>query len=125
MTNEELLRRARVFDAGPPPVCNQFVLDEDDGEDSKTDSLTIEYRGSTGWAICSGSCCIDKETGYIEFESMPSERQKDFTKRTRFSTPQEAFAFLDEWKLKKREEALQLPFMIPWKKYKKGNFCGQ
>ena len=118
MTNEEMLSRARVFDAGPPPTLNQFILDEDDGDESGISNLTVEYRSKTGWAICSGRCCLDKESGELEYESMPSSRTGDYIARTRFASPQEAFAFLAEWKPKQREAALKSPHMIRWKDQK-------
>lgn len=112
MTDEELLSRARVFDAGPPPTVNQFVLDEDDDQPM---NLTVEFRGKTGWAICNGRCCLSKEDSDFEYETFPSSRTDDFIARTRFASAREAFAFLAEWKPKAREDALKSPHMIRWK----------
>lgn len=114
MTDDELLSRARVFDAGPRPTINHYVLDEDD--DSQGHNLTVEYRGETGWAICTGGrSCLDKATGLYAFEAMPTHRDEEYIARTRFATAQDAFAFLAEWKPKARAEALRSGKFFRWK----------
>lgn len=118
MTDAELLARARSFDAGPPPTLNQFILDEDDGDEHELHNLRIEWRGVTGWAICDGRCCLSKEDGDFEYEGMSSSRSAGFITRTRFASPQEAFAFLAEWRPKQREAALRIEGMIRWKDQK-------
>jgi hypothetical protein len=120
MDDSELLKRARSFDAGPPPTINQFVLDEDDDADYGLSNLRIEWRGETGWAICNGRSCLSKDDGEFEYESMPSSRTDEFIARTRFATPQEAFAYLAEWKPKQREAARKMPGMIEFKDWKRG-----
>lgn len=39
---------------------------------------------------------------------------EDFYSKTRFATPQEAFAFLFPWKEKMRKYYNTLPYMQPW-----------
>jgi hypothetical protein len=115
MTNEDLLKRAIVFNAGPPPTVNQYVLDEDD--DSQGHDMTIEYRGQSGWAICVGRSCVNKITGELEYEAYSSDRTDEFIANTRFPTPQEAFEFLWEWKANKREDARHNSIYIRWKDF--------
>jgi hypothetical protein len=113
MTPADLLSLALSFNAGPPPTINQFILDEDDPCDH--DPMRIESRGVTGWAICDGRACINRETDEMEYEPMPSSRTEAFIARTRFASPTEAFAFLDDWKARRRAEAMKRPGMIQWK----------
>lgn len=115
----ELLARAIKFDAGPAPVVGAFLMDEDDDCESR---MTVESRGSTGWAVCDGRMCLTKR-GDMIYESMPSYRTDQFIKRTRFATPQEAFAALAVWKEKQRKRARTVGVgpkkfkPIPWKEY--------
>jgi len=55
--------------------------------------ITIQLRGSTGWAVVS-------DTGYVlnrdrdwEYEPAPSSRTDDFIRRTRFASSDDALAF--------------------------------
>jgi len=120
MDDAELLKRARSFDADPPPTINQYVLDEDDDADYGLSNLSIEWRGETGWAICRHGSCLNKGDGKFEREPMPSRRTDEFIAHTRFATPQEAFAYLAEWKPKQREAARKMPGMIEYKDWKRG-----
>jgi hypothetical protein len=111
MTDGELLRRARSFDAGPPPVVNGWVLEEDD---RCVANMEVACRGETGWAIVDGACCVDRETGGLVFEPMPSSRSEEFIARTRFPSAREAFAFLWPWKEACRSRALA-EGLVRWK----------
>lgn len=58
-------------------------------------SIYIEHRGETGWAIIQRGTCLNKE-GKWEFEPMPSSRTEEFFQRTRFKDEQEAFEFFEK-----------------------------
>lgn len=56
MNDAELLERAIVFYAGPPPSVNQYILQEH----HKTHTpMTVEKR-DVSWVICNGPFCLKK-----------------------------------------------------------------
>lgn len=105
MTDAELLARARVFHAGSLPVEDGRVIDE--GKPCELGAMTVEHRGTTGWAICCGGTCLDRTTGRRIVEPQPSSRTDDFIARTRFPDIRQAFAFLDAWKASERADAMK------------------
>lgn len=57
----------------------------------------LKKKGSQGWIILVGNNrCLNRE-GDIEPDKMSSNQDDVFLKRTRFSTPFEAFTFLKKW----------------------------
>lgn len=48
--------------------------------------LTIVHRGSTGWAVSTGTATVNSDLEN-EYEPMPSSRTDDYIARTRFSLP--------------------------------------
>lgn len=46
--------------------------------------ITIVHRGSTGWAVSTGSATVNTDLEE-EYEPMPSGRSEDYISRTRFS----------------------------------------
>jgi hypothetical protein len=110
MTDQELLARAIKFDAGPPVHINGWIVDVNDpADDIDHHRYTIEWRGRS-WAICNGSMALNKD-GEWEYESMPTHRTENFLTRTRWSTAQEAFAFLDAWRPEELKRALAEGFV--------------
>jgi hypothetical protein len=83
------------YDAGPYPLYGGvFVIPDHimqkDGS-LRRNRVYISYRGS-GWVICSNRVILRKD-GEWDWEPAPSHRSEQLIKQTRFSTPEEAFAF--------------------------------
>lgn len=59
-------------------------------------SVTIEATNfdangkPTSWAIRNGRDCLNKHTGWYDYEPLPSERDDEFLESHRFSSPEEA-----------------------------------
>jgi hypothetical protein len=104
MRIEELLERATEFDAGPPPHINGYLVEADDTFVEKHNHVAISKRGEHAWAITDHRYCLNKN-GEWEYESLPSNREDEFIKRTRFTSVREAFDFWNKWRDEEREKA--------------------
>lgn len=59
--------------------------------------ICIESRGYGHWAITHWNNVLAKD-GEWEYEPLPSSRNDEFIKRTRWNSAQAAFEFLKSWK---------------------------
>jgi len=105
ITDAELLALALSFDAGPPPTINGYALPPETPREFYGWPVTIESRGSTGWAIVNGRSCLNRD-GEWEYESMPSERKEEFIARTRWATAGEALAYWRGWRTAEFDRAV-------------------
>jgi hypothetical protein len=71
-TNEQLLAMARVFEVWQWPSHGR-------------PNLTVELRGENSYAVCMDGAVFDKANFAFVFEPLPSNRDDEFKKDTRFS----------------------------------------
>ena len=59
------------------------------------------------WAVRKNGCCLNKKYKGFEYEPSPSNREEDFFKNCRFSSPSEALDCFRLW-LKEKSEQEQM-----------------
>jgi len=111
MTDEELLKRAIEFDAGPPVVFNGFLVPDEVNPSTLSplsDHIRVVKRRDNppGWAILLRSYCLSKWEEWV-IEPQPTNRAEQFREATRWPTPQAAFEFLERWRKIEREQFLE------------------
>lgn len=109
LSKESLLAKAIEFDAGNPVELSGLIIEPDD-EIDMYHHYKISLRGGikmNAWAVTNGFGTLNKD-GFWEHEPMPSNREDDYIKRTRFPTVEAAFKALDSWKEKRMIELKEL-----------------
>lgn len=75
-----------------PPVPLP-VSEYDAGNGIKITAMS-QRDGSTLWAVIMNGACVLNTSGEWEYQPLPSSRSTEFLARTRFATPQAAYAAL-------------------------------
>lgn len=60
--------------------------------DGRPQEITIQLRGTSGWAVVSDTGDVMRRDGYWQYEPSPSNRSNEFVHLTRFATADDAFA---------------------------------
>jgi hypothetical protein len=118
MTDSELLARVRTFDAGPLPVLNGIIIEEDDEIPDPASVLMTVERRCGGWSACCLGDYLDREAGRLAYEPRSTRGGEDFRRRTVFASPAEAFAYLQAWKAGERAKYLGKPGWRTFKEWK-------
>lgn len=111
MTDAELLSKAIVFEAGPVPAVNCWIIEDDDVADSKPPMITIKKHGGRWW-IHEGPFVlgIDHRWDYVaNWYAWPSRFGLSW------ATAKEAFDYLAAWRPDFRQRAASWPNMKRWK----------
>jgi hypothetical protein len=62
--------------------------------------VRVEQQDRTyKWAVRTDSGCCLRKTGELEYEPLPSSRNQEFLNRTRFNSPEEAYAVWETYAL--------------------------
>jgi hypothetical protein len=95
MKSTEIKLTAVEYDAGPYPLWGNYAIPDrimQKDESLKRNRVYISHRGENAWVIYHNKEILCKD-GHWDYEPFPSSRSKQFIEQTRFSTPEQAFAF--------------------------------
>ena len=98
----------RSYDACNVVTLNGYIIPENaEGYDRITIELRRQMSGQPLWAIYKQGYCFSKSSKEFEYEPLPSSRDCDFIKDTRFKSIDLAIDALNEYRERKLAEALE------------------
>ena len=110
MSPTDLLNLATRFDGGGVVHLNGMIMPKDFSGHRYTIELRPSGKHGHKWTICNNGFCLSKISGAFEYEGMSSVRPENFIVDTRFDTVEEAFAFLETWRIFELERVRALGY---------------